>query len=134
MTAPTERPTHTPGPWEVNDSDGDYFYIEHVHPDDSPLGQGTETVAALARGFAFGGEASTVANARLIASAPALLAERDALRERVRTLREAIKPFAEISLIPPGREDYIQTPYEVDANDVTAARAALASTEAEVKP
>lgn len=92
-----------------------------------------------------------LANARLIASAPALLAERDALREQVKTLREALESIATRkgpteppdwdSLEPSDDDDpdtagsFFDFGYD-RASWVTGqiARAALASTETEVQP
>lgn len=78
---------HTPGPWRINrdDSEG-YMHIEH-----ETEASGVYTVATMHEAFAMHGATETDANAALIASAPALLAERDALRARVERLEEGAR-------------------------------------------
>lgn len=118
MTAPTDRPT--PGPWEVCD-DGVNVYA----PD-------TDTAITDAQHICAPDYDQACANARLIASAPELLAERDALREQVKTLREAASMSLSVLLaVANGETDDYPERCRAAA---TCARAALASTETEVQP
>ena len=122
MTARTDRPT--PGPWLVL-VDGGPGVLDSPRITDS-----WEQVVAWEAEC----DDATAGNCRLlvvpiseIASAPALLAERNALREQVKTLREGAQAACQFlirtNLCP---SDTLSALAEL--------RAALASTEAEVKP
>lgn len=83
---------HTPGPWRLvtfpqssgiailgPDEENGPVYVANVESGAAP----NRHACTAPRGFAAG-------NADLIASAPTLLAERDALAEQVRTLRDVV--------------------------------------------
>lgn len=78
---------HTPGPWHAN-TPADEHYAKGSTIRDTE-GDIVAVVHACNRG-------STIANARLIAQAPALLAERDALRAEVARLREAAEVWLRV--------------------------------------
>lgn len=110
MNAPAK---HTPGPWKVDSS-------ERFYGPGTVIRYNGLLVARME-------SMASQADAELIASAPALLAERDALREQVKTLREGAQAACQFlirtNLCP---SDTLSALAEL--------RAALASTEAEVKP
>ncbi len=86
MTARAEFEGHTPGPWQptLEDNSGRHWAIEALHTE-------WVTVAELECFYAVDQPTAEVAaNARLIAAAPALLAERDALREQVLALATSL--------------------------------------------
>jgi hypothetical protein len=86
MSAPHTKHAHTPGPWKATSSYGElteHPYLVWSVPRDRALAQCFRISEA--------GDDNAVeqaANAALIASAPGLLAERDALRAEVQRLQE----------------------------------------------
>jgi hypothetical protein len=71
---------HTPGPWKIATKNGNLIH-----------GVVTEDTHIASIGGSYQSDELRQANARLIASAPALLAENLLLKEQVRVMREAIE-------------------------------------------
>jgi hypothetical protein len=71
---------HTPGPWDVDEGDFSIYQLE--------------TGDQIAEMFGHQTPDEVEANARLMASAPDMLATIEALRAENARLREALKPFA----------------------------------------
>ena len=78
---------HTAGPWKLH-----YYTDENgVEGQDCRLYESDLPKRIVTCKFPYGDKANANANARLIAAAPALLAERDALRAEVAELRGALE-------------------------------------------
>lgn len=101
---PEEFKGHTPGPWRIAEGSGlteigdATHWSGHVEMDSDESWRGhiafVQSCCHLRDGTTNG---ETEANARLIAAAPALLAERDALAAEVARLREALARITAIA-------------------------------------
>lgn len=115
----TNATKHTPGPWRVNAIKGNRIVGDETAPqfDKLQINNSNMTVATVYR----------PRDARLIASAPELLAERDRLRAENTRLREALRvacDHMEAALQGDPRGKMAPTPPALDE-----ARAALAAKE-----
>ena len=88
----TQRPSHTPGPWEVGGKVGLYCDDVQITSNKEPLAIAVPRRSYDIMSLARRSPAELAANARLIASAPTLL---DALKGCADALREAGKDFAQ---------------------------------------
>lgn len=125
----TQDAKHTPGPWTIETpmGDDDPWIVEAGKQSYEwhciaivPCGQEDEDDLPVVEARA---------NARLIASAPTLSAALEREREKVRELREALRPFAKMASGPTFRG--IVTGTLVKASDVVRARHALTNAGAE---